>query len=367
MKILEYAQVGDSGLKLRVLIVQSDTGANPGQALTGLGPSSAGLIIGTIAGPEATSTAYTQAAGNIEAISLLGTFAAPTSGKIRFGEVDPVNHEGVYEIHIADGRLNITTPTTSRSLIVSIQGPEALDILADSFVVYQNVMDEADVTSGGETAIENKTLPTLAQLNARTDPVALADINNALVRDKLTLLVVSDDKTFTLSGGSTNDGEYADRYVMIVTNAGVIRGGDFCREYTGSTGSMVLDNDLDATPVGGGSDDVALITMLRRPPSAKGIRRALVDNTAFTATTSIVESDDAYLAGLPSGRLVGRAGQFLEGSTAEGQPFFVTGHTLTGGRARLTLACPVENNGAVDLTAVLETAPSDNDVFVLVG
>jgi len=86
---------------------------------TGLTSSSAGLIISTICDNEATATAYTQAAGNIETISAIGTYAAPSSGKIRFAEVDATNHPGLYEIQIADARLNVTN---SRTLVITCSG-----------------------------------------------------------------------------------------------------------------------------------------------------------------------------------------------------------------------------------------------------
>lgn len=78
------------------------------QGITGLTFNSAGLIISTIKKGEATATAYTQAAGNIENITTLGTYAAPTGGKCRFKEVDSTNHPGVYEIQFADARLDST-------------------------------------------------------------------------------------------------------------------------------------------------------------------------------------------------------------------------------------------------------------------
>jgi hypothetical protein len=86
---------------------------------TGLTSSSAGLIISTICDNEATATVYTQAAGNIETISAIGTYAAPSSGKIRFAEVDATNHPGLYEIQIADARLNVTN---SRTLVITCSG-----------------------------------------------------------------------------------------------------------------------------------------------------------------------------------------------------------------------------------------------------
>jgi hypothetical protein len=102
---------------IRVKIADTSVTTNAGK--TGLTYSSTGLIISTIANNEASATVYTAAAGNIETISTLGTYAAPTSGKCRFKEVDATNHPGVYEIQIADARFAVANAT---SLIVSILG-----------------------------------------------------------------------------------------------------------------------------------------------------------------------------------------------------------------------------------------------------
>src|SRR6185295_208138 len=72
--------------------------------LTGLSSASTGLIIGTIADNEATTTAYTVAGSTIETITTLGTYSAPTATKCRFKEVDATNHPGLYEFQFADAR-----------------------------------------------------------------------------------------------------------------------------------------------------------------------------------------------------------------------------------------------------------------------
>ncbi len=90
-----------------------------GTPLTGLTIASSGLIIGTIADNEATSTAYTQAGSTIETITTLGTFAAPTATKCRFKEIDATNHPGDYEIQIADARFAVSN---AKKMLVSISG-----------------------------------------------------------------------------------------------------------------------------------------------------------------------------------------------------------------------------------------------------
>lgn len=90
-----------------------------GAPLTALTSASAGLIIGTIADNEATTTTYTQAASNIETITTLGTFATPTASKCRFKEVDATNHPGLYEFQIANARFAVSS---SQRLVISVSG-----------------------------------------------------------------------------------------------------------------------------------------------------------------------------------------------------------------------------------------------------
>lgn len=108
---------GVTSVILRVKILDTDSTAGAGK--TGLTHSSSGLIISTIADNEASATAYTQAASNIETITTLGTFATPTASKCRFKEVDATNHPGLYEVQIADARWGVSN---ARSVIISLSG-----------------------------------------------------------------------------------------------------------------------------------------------------------------------------------------------------------------------------------------------------
>lgn len=108
---------GVTSVILRVTIY--DSTSTTGGKKTGLTNASSGLVISTIADNEATATAYTVAASNVETITTLGTFSAPTSGKCRFKEVDSTNHPGLYEIQIADTRYAVSG---ARSIIVSVFG-----------------------------------------------------------------------------------------------------------------------------------------------------------------------------------------------------------------------------------------------------
>jgi hypothetical protein len=106
---------GSTSVKFRLKLRHATTGAGLG----GLLYSSAGLIISTILDNEATATAYTQAASNIEDITTLGTWAAPTSGKCRFKEVDSTNHLGLYEFQFANARFSVAG---SKVMVISVRG-----------------------------------------------------------------------------------------------------------------------------------------------------------------------------------------------------------------------------------------------------
>ena len=142
--LLAY-ELGLTSVRLRVRLTNSSTGA----AMTGLTSASSGLIISTIADNEATATVYAQASSNIEGITTLGTFAAPTASKCRFKEVDATNHPGVYEIQIADARFNVSN---ARSLLISISG---VSNLLDCHAVIQQkpVPSNLTQTNGTTTSV----------------------------------------------------------------------------------------------------------------------------------------------------------------------------------------------------------------------
>ena len=116
--LIDYT-FGQTGVIIRAVLRSSTTGLG----LTTLTYSSSGLIISTICDVEATATAYTSASSNIVAVTTLGTYAAPASGKCNFSPVDTTNHPGLYEIQIANARLSVTN---AKYLIVTISGVTGL-------------------------------------------------------------------------------------------------------------------------------------------------------------------------------------------------------------------------------------------------
>lgn len=105
------------------------------RGLTGLGFETTDLLISTIGDNEAVATFYTGL--NIEAVSVIGTYAAPTSGKCRFAEVDPVRHPGLYELHLGTARFNVNSGIT-----ISISG--AVNLIQEEIYVKLQA-DDPDV------------------------------------------------------------------------------------------------------------------------------------------------------------------------------------------------------------------------------
>lgn len=123
----------------RVTLRHSSTGAG----LTGLTEASAGLIIATICDNEAATTRYRAGSSEIETISTLGTFEAPTSGKCRFKEVDSTNHPGLYEIQLADARFAVSSAKVLKLHIIG-----ATNLLTKEVTIQlttANVMDIANL------------------------------------------------------------------------------------------------------------------------------------------------------------------------------------------------------------------------------
>lgn len=141
----EILKRGATSNILRVFLPDSTSTSGAGK--TGLTNSSSGLIISTIADVEATATTYTSAASNVETITTLGTFAAPSSGKARFKEVDATNFPGIYEIQIADARFNVSNATT---LLVSVLCTGVAPTFAEMQLV---TVDLYDSTRFGLTAL----------------------------------------------------------------------------------------------------------------------------------------------------------------------------------------------------------------------
>ena len=162
-----------------------DSTSTTGAGKTGLTSTSTGLIVSTIADNEATATTYTVAATNVETVTTLGTFAAPTAGKCRFREVDATNFPGVYEIHIADARYAVASST---QLLVSIQCTGVAPVMSEVQLV---AVDLLDTVRFGLTSI-----PNVAQ--GTTGAISTVDASG-----RVTVITNSDKTGYALSGTQT--------------------------------------------------------------------------------------------------------------------------------------------------------------------
>lgn len=170
---------GATSIIVRMKILSQATAYPSG--LTGLTQASAGLVIGTIADNEATTTAYTQAGGTIQTIPTLGTYAAPSASNCRFKEVDATNHPGVYELQFANARYAVSN---SKYLLISIAGAVTNLIQSDAIITLP-VFDPYSSTNsvGGITGTTlPAVVPSLAQMQAGlpTDGSIQTDAANAI-------------------------------------------------------------------------------------------------------------------------------------------------------------------------------------------
>lgn len=93
---------------------------NTGAPKTGLSNTTSGLIISTWADGETAATVYSQAAGTIDAITTLGTYAAPAAAHCRFAQKDATNHPGLYELQFSNSRFAVAN---AGYLDITIQCP----------------------------------------------------------------------------------------------------------------------------------------------------------------------------------------------------------------------------------------------------
>lgn len=179
---------------LRVFL--QDSTSTTGAGKTGLTNSSTGLIISTIANNEATATTYTSAASNVETITTLGTFAAPTSSKCRFKEVDATNFPGVYEIQIADARFAVSS---SKHLLVSVQASGVAPVIAEV------QLDQSDIILQRNVSNVEGSLNTPTYHNLGT--IILAMLENSISGTTLTIKQTGGStlttKTLTTASAST--------------------------------------------------------------------------------------------------------------------------------------------------------------------
>lgn len=97
-----------------------DSTSTVGSGKIGLAYTLSGLIIALRADNENAWVSYFGSSGTIESISTIGTYAAPTAGKIRFREEDSIAAPGFYQVMAADAKWAVTN---AKFLYMNIQGP----------------------------------------------------------------------------------------------------------------------------------------------------------------------------------------------------------------------------------------------------
>jgi hypothetical protein len=320
---------GITSVVLRTVVYDSSSTVGAGK--TGLTHNTSGLIISTIADNEATATAYTVAANNIETITTLGTYAAPTASKCRFKEVDSTNHPGLYEIQIANARWAVSN---ARSVVITISGasggvPVNMEIQLDpvpAFVGDITAMADIRTAVGLASANLDTQLSTIddfldteiAAIKAKTDNLPTTPASTSDVPSAATVAsTVWANVTRTLSAG---------------TNIVLAKG-------TGVTGL----NDLDAAGI----------------RSAVGLASANLD-TQLTTIDDFLDTEVAAIKTktdfLPSATAGSAGGLFIAGTNAAttittGLTTTFTGN-LTGSVGSVTGAVVLdsaERNTLVDL------------------
>lgn len=109
-------------MRTRVKII--DNSNSLGLGLTGLTHEAVGLTITAICDNQDESVVYHADDDEIEGITTVGTFEEPAAGKCRFGEVDPDNPRGLYEVQLSD----TIFPDGAEEVIVTVYGaPDAAD------------------------------------------------------------------------------------------------------------------------------------------------------------------------------------------------------------------------------------------------
>jgi len=103
---LQYVRTAANNPIIRVFV--QDSTSTTGAGKTGLSSASTGLNITVMRELDAAAAAkiYTHAGGTTDAVSVIGTYLAPTSGHCKFSEIDSVNLPGVYEIQLEQATFN---------------------------------------------------------------------------------------------------------------------------------------------------------------------------------------------------------------------------------------------------------------------
>lgn len=331
-----------------------------GTAFTGLTSSSSGLIISTISDNEAAATAYTQAGSTIETITTLGTFAAPTSTKCRFKEVDATNHAGLYEFQFADARYSVAS---AKRLVISVSGVSGL--FSADYEIQLTQADVYDAVRMGLTALPNAAPAAIGGLLTAptTANTGLADVTRLLGTAWLTPGTAG---TPDVSLTTTALGAIWNRLTSSLTVSGSI-GKRIVDYLTGDIYTLV-------GPAGSGLTSLASQTSVDDIPTNSELTTALGTGSWATslAQSSVWTSTlAAALAPIRSG--TAQAGDSttitLDASASSVTNFYVPcGIYLTGGTGAGQFRTIDEYNGTSKVATVSEpwyTTPDNTTTFTV--
>lgn len=287
---------GQASVILRVKLL--DSSSTVGAGLAGLTSASSGLIIGTIADNEATTTAYTVAGSTIETITTLGTYAAPTATKCRFKEVDATNHKGVYELQLADARYAVAS---AKSLVVSILGATNL---AQVDYVVPLVSDDPYVAKPANYAsfsIDASGRVDVIKVAGTTQTAGdiMADTNDIQTRLPAALTADGNMKSDTLRlGGTLQTGRDVGLSVLLSAGSGTGQL-DFTSGVVKANATQWLGGTIPAVNVTGVPlvDTKYLLGTIYATPATAGIIDANVKNINNVAAATPGAAGGVFIAG----------------------------------------------------------------------
>lgn len=149
MAKVQYARLASNNPIIRVFI--QDSSKTDGSGLAALTSASSGLAINIMRELDAAPTLYSQGGGTIEAVSVIGTYAAPTATKCRFIKIDDTNLPGWYEIQFAQALFG----AGDGSRFVSGMVFGATNAAPTPFEVQLTGTNMEDAVHGGMSALPN--------------------------------------------------------------------------------------------------------------------------------------------------------------------------------------------------------------------
>ncbi len=207
MIVIDFIANGGTSNILRVFLYK-DAGATAGteaDPITGLTHGSTGLSISSIAENEASATTETVAGtDDVEDITTLGTYAAPTAGKVRFKEVDATAHPGLYEIQFADARFAVTD---ARYLDICVTG--VADLATMNGRIYLDLSTAADIKEEVRAQLEDTAIGASPTSNSVAERIKTLDDAYTAARagniDNINFTIESDIAGVLTAVGDLND------------------------------------------------------------------------------------------------------------------------------------------------------------------